>query len=233
MRKGDEKKQEMLRVAERLFCQRGYEATSVQDILDITHASKGGFYHHFPSKDALLDALCLERALNARDAAEAAVENIQDPLSRLKLLLYWMTPLREGEQEFMAMLLPLLDRPEGVTVRVRYQAALREAFLPLLKTAASQAEAVACIFPPVRNGASLAATLVERCWQDAALTLLADARAHRKADLSLLLEGLESYRHAVELLLGAPYGSIEIVRLEEWASMAERMLAHPQWREET
>ena len=43
MRKGDEKRQEMLNVAERLFCLKGYEATSVQDILNVLHSSKGGF----------------------------------------------------------------------------------------------------------------------------------------------------------------------------------------------
>ena len=39
MRKGEAKRQEMLAAAERLFLSRGYDATSVQDILDDLHAS--------------------------------------------------------------------------------------------------------------------------------------------------------------------------------------------------
>ena len=50
MRKGDEKRKELLQVAERFFCARGYEETSVQDIIDAAESSKGGFYHYFPSK---------------------------------------------------------------------------------------------------------------------------------------------------------------------------------------
>ena len=43
MRKGDEKRRELLDASEKLFCQRGYEKTSVQDILTATGMSKGGF----------------------------------------------------------------------------------------------------------------------------------------------------------------------------------------------
>lgn len=44
MRKGDEKRQAILDVAEKLFYTKGYEATSVQDILDVLDTSKGSFY---------------------------------------------------------------------------------------------------------------------------------------------------------------------------------------------
>ena len=51
MRKGEEKRQELLNAAEKLFCAKGYEGTSVQDILNVAEMSKGGFYHHFASKE--------------------------------------------------------------------------------------------------------------------------------------------------------------------------------------
>ena len=41
MRKGEAKRQEMLAAAERLFCTKGYDATSVQDILDVLRSLKG------------------------------------------------------------------------------------------------------------------------------------------------------------------------------------------------
>ena len=62
MKKGDIRKLEYIQTAERLFCKNGYEATSVQDILDTLHTSKGSFYHHFPSKESLLSAMCVRRA---------------------------------------------------------------------------------------------------------------------------------------------------------------------------
>ena len=43
MKKGDLRRQAILDTAEALFFQRGYEETSVQDILDAMGLSKGGF----------------------------------------------------------------------------------------------------------------------------------------------------------------------------------------------
>ena len=45
----------ILETAARLFAQKGYDETSMQDIMDATHLSKGAIYHHFSSKlDILL-----------------------------------------------------------------------------------------------------------------------------------------------------------------------------------
>ena len=47
-------RQEILRTAARLFQQRGYDATSMNDVAAALKLSKGGLYHHFQSKDAIL-----------------------------------------------------------------------------------------------------------------------------------------------------------------------------------
>jgi TetR/AcrR family transcriptional regulator, cholesterol catabolism regulator len=47
-------RQEILRISSRLFQQRGYDATSMNDIAAALKLSKGGLYHHFQSKDEIL-----------------------------------------------------------------------------------------------------------------------------------------------------------------------------------
>jgi AcrR family transcriptional regulator len=49
-----EPRQEILRVAARLFQQQGYDATSMNDVAAALKLSKGGLYHHFESKDEIL-----------------------------------------------------------------------------------------------------------------------------------------------------------------------------------
>ena len=66
MKKGDDRKQMILETAERLFYEKGYEATSVQDILDALKLSKGGFYHHFESKLSLLEAIVEQKCETGR-----------------------------------------------------------------------------------------------------------------------------------------------------------------------
>ena len=113
MRKGEEKRQEMLAVAERLFCVKGYDATSVQDILDVLHVSKGGFYHHFASKEALLENLFASRAEAAAAKAEEALSLLVDPMARLNTVLRCFIPLRKEDRAFLAMLLHV-PSPSGL-----------------------------------------------------------------------------------------------------------------------
>ena len=128
MKKGDATRQEILGIADRLFCTKGYDNTSVQDILDILHGSKGGFYHHFPSKGAVLETLCREKAEKARIQAERELELKTETMQKLNVLFQNMMPLRMENISFVDVLLPLLDRPEGMSIRVAYQEALLHAF---------------------------------------------------------------------------------------------------------
>lgn len=50
------RRKEILDTAEGFFSEKGYEATSVQDLIDAIGTAKGTFYHYFQSKEDLLDA---------------------------------------------------------------------------------------------------------------------------------------------------------------------------------
>lgn len=51
------RKNEIIQASEGLFLEQGYEATTVEHILQRTGLSKGGFYHHFKSKEDVLMAI--------------------------------------------------------------------------------------------------------------------------------------------------------------------------------
>lgn len=58
--KGDnmnDRKQHVVKMAHQLFINKGFQATSIQDILDYSGISKGTFYNYFSSKNELLIAL--------------------------------------------------------------------------------------------------------------------------------------------------------------------------------
>ena len=48
---------QIIEAADRLFYQKGYEHTSFADIAAAVRISRGNFYHHFKSKDDILDAV--------------------------------------------------------------------------------------------------------------------------------------------------------------------------------
>lgn len=50
-------KNRIIEVSWRLFYEKGYDNTTVDEIIKECGISKGGFYHHFPAKDDLLSSL--------------------------------------------------------------------------------------------------------------------------------------------------------------------------------
>ena len=73
----------ILDAAQAQFLERGYHATSVDDVVRASGLSKGGFYFHFPSKDAVFEALYDELAGALYDRALAAALEEPEPLDRL------------------------------------------------------------------------------------------------------------------------------------------------------
>ncbi|WP_448812031.1 TetR/AcrR family transcriptional regulator [Agromyces bauzanensis] len=52
-----ERRDQILAIAARLIASRGYSATTVRDIADEAGILSGSLYHHFPSKEAMLQAI--------------------------------------------------------------------------------------------------------------------------------------------------------------------------------
>ncbi|MEW9051981.1 MAG: TetR/AcrR family transcriptional regulator [Neobacillus sp.] len=53
----NDRKQHVIKMAHQLFIEKGYQATSIQDILEYSGISKGTFYNYFSSKSELLIAI--------------------------------------------------------------------------------------------------------------------------------------------------------------------------------
>src|SRR3977135_4304437 len=70
------RREAFLDVAQRLVQTKGYDAMSIQDVLNELEASKGAFYHYFDSKQALLEAV-VERFADAGLAALGPI--LDDP----------------------------------------------------------------------------------------------------------------------------------------------------------
>ncbi len=81
------RREELLRIAARLFAERGFRNTTVRDIADSAGILSGSLYHHFDSKESMVDEILstfqeqlftsydaiLTSALSPRERIEAAV----------------------------------------------------------------------------------------------------------------------------------------------------------------
>lgn len=63
VKEAEERRNEILDVAERLFGTKGFDQTSTNDILNEIGIARGTLYYHFKSKEDILDAM-IERISN-------------------------------------------------------------------------------------------------------------------------------------------------------------------------
>jgi AcrR family transcriptional regulator len=124
---------ELLDCAQRLFFERGYDNTTVNDIIREAGVSKGAFYHYFASKEALLEAL----ALRLVDAFLADVQPVLDDPSldavgRLNAVFAGSRRLNVELAPQLKNTFYVLFRPENVVLFHRIDQAVTEAFAPVL-----------------------------------------------------------------------------------------------------
>lgn len=74
----------IVEAADRLFYQQGYEHTSFSDIADAVGISRGNFYHHFKSKDEILDAVIDSRISNTQQMLAKWKADGKNPIKRIE-----------------------------------------------------------------------------------------------------------------------------------------------------
>ncbi len=90
-RDGSTTRTALLDAAEQLTFERGFAGAPVDRIVEVAGATKGAFFHHFPSKLDLADALIRrwaeDDARHLEDKLSRAERLVEDPLQQLRLFV--------------------------------------------------------------------------------------------------------------------------------------------------
>lgn len=78
--------EQILTVSSKLFTDKGFEKTSIQDIIDELGMSKGAIYHHFKSKEEILEAVMDKHFSYAARMLDDSIRNTQASSAREKLV---------------------------------------------------------------------------------------------------------------------------------------------------
>lgn len=123
-----ERRNEILDVAERLFCTNGYDNTSTNDILAEIGIARGTLYYHFKNKEDILDAM-IDRTLNQtiRKARNIALNESMPVLERLtKTVFAANVDTKTGD-----MILEQVHKPQNALMHSKMQEKLLSELVPL------------------------------------------------------------------------------------------------------
>jgi AcrR family transcriptional regulator len=82
--RGRATRERLLDTGRRLFGERGYDATSIEAILDAAGVARGSLYHHYATKEELFDAVLDRVVAEIADQAAEAARSAADPVASLR-----------------------------------------------------------------------------------------------------------------------------------------------------
>lgn len=129
VKEAEERKNEILDVAEKLFGERGYDATSTNDILKEIGIARGTLYYHFKSKEDILDAI-IERMTGSlvAKANEIARKTGVSVLQRLTLMMMALNVNNDLGHEIMEQ----IHKPQNALMHQKMQERLLAGVNPIV-----------------------------------------------------------------------------------------------------
>lgn len=103
--------EKILEVSQRLFLEKGYDNTKIQDIADELGMTKGAIYHHFKSKEEIMDVLGDITFVNNNPFEVVKKRNDLNGLEKMKYVIK-LNQSNEQMVELTNQALPLLENPQ-------------------------------------------------------------------------------------------------------------------------
>ena len=209
---------ELIDTAQRLFLAKGYERTTINDVIGATGLSKGAFYHHFRAKEDLLEAIAARFAEQSLAQAKGVADDRSlGALGRLNRLL---TLTREWKEEHIAdlraMFLTLL-KPENARLYHRIVAAVFAAIGPTVAgvIAAGQAEGAFDVADP-----EVAADALLWMGESRRLLVVQAMSAAEAGDVdgatAMIMKRVRAEEAIIDRILGVAPGSVDLAGSETY-----------------
>lgn len=216
---------ELIDCAQALFFDAGYEAVTIADIIAAAGVSKGGFYHYFDSKEAVLEAVAARVSEALLTGARDILDNdAMDACAKLNALFARMTEWKVAAGPSLLAAFATILRAENAALYQRIARAIRTVAAPVL---------TALIEDGVRAGAfttpdsALAADMIihlAQSRQHAVAAAFNDlGRGRYKQAAKTLEKRLRAEEAMLDRLLGLPSGAIRLAEPGVMEAMLKAM----------
>lgn len=121
------RKKELLNIAYKLFMTKGYENTSVDEIIAEAKIAKGTYYYYFESKEATLEKVI---EMMIEEECKKANEILQSNLSVQEKILGIITSMRPNTEELKIQ--EAINIPENIVMHQKINKKIIEVITPLL-----------------------------------------------------------------------------------------------------
>ncbi len=192
-RKKEETRSRIFRAAITLFRDRGFEATTVDDITEKADVAKGTFFNYFPRKESVLAFLSLQRLEVAEENAGAILAGTQPAREKLLQIYADAASAYEEDRELSRfVILELMNRAFAPSEEssLRWQALISRVIRQGQASGELRADVDVLRVESLLSAIYVATIYLWVCCMDEVF----DLRQEIRERLSLVLEGVETRR---------------------------------------
>ena len=124
--KSDQTRQEILNAAVALFAKNGFHSTTINQIVEVAHLTKGAFYGHFKNKEAIFRAVVEEVKNEWNRMITREIREEGNALKKLNKMLDVFVRLTLQKKEKYVIFIVLIA--EFTEMEDRFESVLKEAF---------------------------------------------------------------------------------------------------------
>lgn len=210
-KKHDTRKDELLDITQKLFYQKGYDRTTVEDIINAAAISKGAFYHHFSSKEDLLDNLVYRMSEKIVFEIRAIIE---DPALNVLQKLHKATAagknIKVSNKELLKTYMKVIHSDQNLVLRHKLNLSMINLIEPLYTILIEQGVKENIFTTPSPRFAARMMITMGIEVQNMISKLFIELDEHEENEI-IINQQIDLYENALERLLGAPKGSLDLV----------------------
>ena len=192
MKKGEKRKQELLKIAYSMFVEKGYDNTSIDEIIARAGIAKGTYYYYFPSKEATLEAMIDMMIDEEVGRARTVIASLMTVPEKVAAVIYSFRP-GQGEESIANA----VEAEENIFLHEKLNKRIISEAVPLLSAV-------------VREGVGGGIFDCEQIEERVRMILILSARAFD--DGNVTENDVTVFIDIVEKILGAKPGTMEFVR---------------------
>ena len=205
------RREAFLDAAQRLIQTKGFDAMSIQDLLDEVDASKGAFYHYFDSKQALLEAV-VDRFADAALATLAPIlaDKAMPAARKLERIFGGVASFKAQQKEFVLAIIEVWNSDGNAIVREKLRRLTVNRLAPLLSLVIDQGIAEGTFAAQSPEETAIVLTSLMQGFQQQATDLFV-ARQAGTIGFDVVQRSIAANTEAFERILGIPKGSLTLI----------------------
>jgi len=221
VKKPEVRKNEILDVAQKFFFQKGYEQTTIQDIISELSIAKGTFYYYFKSKIDLLDQLINRTTTEISDSLKPILRMDMKAIEKFNKLFQAAAIVKMQNIDVLLVMLKVMFKDENTIIRVKMYRRMIEKSKSLYSSIIKQGIKEGVFNTSYPDNAAELLMQIGTGLNEIICRLLIQQNEDPEYIIQVLTSKIKLYQDAMERILGAPQGSLQVYIPEDYEKMVK------------